>query len=106
MHDSRGAALKVGDRVLIEAEITQLGTDPTNEYCNVTIQVVTPDQAKPTPMVPPTLSAINTKMLTKVGAAAILAFLAFFLFATTATAQPYNQTPASLFGWKEQQQIL
>lgn len=67
MHDSRGAQLNVGDRVLIEAEVKELcaGADPN--YCNVTISVVTPEQRDKTPMVPPTLSAINTKMLTKVG---------------------------------------
>src|SRR5579864_1484764 len=67
MHDSRGAALKVGDRVMIEAEVTQVGTDPMNDYCNCTVKVITPEQTNRTPMDPPSLSAINTKMLTKVG---------------------------------------
>lgn len=65
MHDSRKAPLKVGDRVLIEAEITEFsGSDPN--YCNVYVQVITPDQPDSTPMVPPSFIA-NTKMLTKVG---------------------------------------
>lgn len=66
MHDSRGARLKVGDRVLIEAEVTELqeGADPN--YCNVHVKVVTPQQRDTTPMVPPGVT-INTKMLTKVG---------------------------------------
>lgn len=67
MHDSRGASLHVGDRVLIEAEVTRLypGSDP--DYCNVEVTVITPDQSSPTEMSPPSISAINTKMLTKVG---------------------------------------
>ena len=68
MHDSRGAELKVGDRVLIEAEVKELQANGDANYCNVTVQVVTPQQANGTPMIPPSLSAINTKMLTKVGA--------------------------------------
>lgn len=67
MHDSRGAQLKVGDRVIIEAEVKELQPSADADYCNVTIQVVTPEQTNKTPMSPPSLSAINTKMLTKVG---------------------------------------
>lgn len=67
MHDSRGAELKVGDRVLIEAQVTDLSPQADPNYCNVRIRVVTPDQRDKTPMAPPTIDAINTKMLTKVG---------------------------------------
>ena len=67
MHDSRGAQLKVGDRVLVEAEVKELQPNADANYCNVTIVVVTPDQKDPTPMSPPSWSGINTKMLTKVG---------------------------------------
>lgn len=77
MHDSRGAALKVGDRVLIEAEVTELQESADPNYCNVCIKVVTPAQRDTTPMVPPTLSAINTKMLTKVGLVLIAMLFAF-----------------------------
>jgi hypothetical protein len=73
MHDSRGAALKVGDRVLIEAEITELSTGGDENYCCVGIKVVTPEQpGKDKVMSPPTFSALSTKMLTKVGAALAL----------------------------------
>jgi hypothetical protein len=67
MHDSRGAPLKVGDRVLLEAEVTSCGSDDAGGYCNVTVQVVTPQQPSPPAMTPPTVSALNTKMVTKVG---------------------------------------
>lgn len=67
MHDSRGASLQVGDRVLVEAEITELQPQADPNYCNVTIKAVTPDQANPTPMAPPSHMVFNTKMLTKVG---------------------------------------
>jgi hypothetical protein len=83
MHDSRGAQLKVGDRVLIEAEVKELQPNADADYCNVTIQVVTPEQTNKTPMSPPSLSAINTKMLTKVGAVILL----LFAFASSAFAQ-------------------
>lgn len=33
MHDAKGRELKVGDRILIPAVITQLS--PTEDYCNV-----------------------------------------------------------------------
>ena len=67
MHDSRKASLKVGDRVFIEAVVMELLPTDAGNYCNCTVKVVTPDQPDSTPMVPPTFSAINTKMLTKIG---------------------------------------
>lgn len=68
MHDSRGAELKVGDRVLVEAEIVNLSTGGDENYCCVDIQVVTPEQVgKDKVMQPPKFSALSTKMLTKVG---------------------------------------
>ena len=83
MHDSRGAALKVGDRVLVEAQVTALCSGDDTGFCNVTIQVVTPQQVKPPEMTPPTLSAINTRMLTKVAAVIMLVML-FWLPAVSA----------------------
>lgn len=75
MHDSRGAALKKGDRVLIEAEITQLNEGGDENYCCVDVQVVTPDQPdKKKVMEPPLFSALSTKMLTKIGATVCLLF--------------------------------
>jgi hypothetical protein len=38
MHDVNGAALKVGDRVLVECEVTMVSAD--QDYCNVTVQTV------------------------------------------------------------------
>lgn len=67
MHDSRGAELKVGDRVFVECEVTELQSGADPNYCNVTIKAITPDQANPTPMVPPSCMVFNTKMLTKIG---------------------------------------
>lgn len=66
MHDSRGARLNVGDKVFIVAEVTWLyeGADPN--FCNCSVKVITPEQTNTTPMIPPTIYAINTKMLTKV----------------------------------------
>ncbi len=72
MHDSRGAQLKVGDRVLIEAEVTELQAQADPDYCNVTVKAITPEQKDKTPMVPPSGMVFNTKMLTKVGAAIFL----------------------------------
>lgn len=84
MHDSRGAALKVGDRVFIEAEITSLATGGDENYCCVDVKVVTPDQPnKEKVMQPPSFSALSTKMLTKIG----VALIALFVFATFANAQ-------------------
>lgn len=37
MHDKNGKALKVGDRVTIEAEIS--ATNAGEEFCNVTLKV-------------------------------------------------------------------
>lgn len=67
MHDSRGAQLKVGDRVMIEAEITELQPTADANYCNVYVNAITPDQTNPTPMTPPSHMVFNTKMLTKIG---------------------------------------
>jgi hypothetical protein len=67
MHDSRGAELKVGDRVLIEAEVTELQPKADPNYCNVYVKAITPEQKDGTPMTPPSNIVFNTKMLTKVG---------------------------------------
>lgn len=78
MHDSRGAPLKVGDRVFLEAELTSV-QESDNGYCNVSVTTVTPEQmqsgadSKP-PMSPSSLT-LNTRMLTKVGAILLLALL-------------------------------
>lgn len=75
MHDSRGAELKKGDRVLIEAEIVQLSTGGDENYCCVDVKVITPDQPdKDKVMSPPQFSALSTRMLTKVGSALVLLF--------------------------------
>lgn len=58
MHDRNGNALKKGDKVLIEAEITQLS--PGEDYCNVTLVTTNgrrPDGSKET------ISGINTGVL-------------------------------------------
>jgi hypothetical protein len=63
MHDAKGRALNVGDKVLITAEITQL-CEGTEDYCNVTVATTLgrrPDGKKET------ISAINTGVLLKVG---------------------------------------
>jgi hypothetical protein len=87
MHDSRGAALKVGDRVLLEGELTQV-CDSDNGYCNCNVKIVTPDQRDKPPMDPPSLSAINTRMLTKVGAALLL--IAACCLAIAPSAEAHN----------------
>lgn len=38
MHDLNGTALKIGDRVTIEYEITHVSTGP--DYCNISAQSV------------------------------------------------------------------
>lgn len=93
MHDSRGAQLKVGDRVLIEAEITELQPEADPDFCNVRVKAITPDQKDPTPMVPPSGMVFNTKMLTKIGAALMLAVL--FLFSGTARADWASKSDGS-----------
>lgn len=59
MHDRNGTELKRGDRVLIEAVITDLS--PEENYCNVSLETVEgrrPDGQKEH------MSAINTGVLT------------------------------------------
>lgn len=69
MHDSRGAEIKVGDRVLIEAEVTELNGSDEN-FCCCSVVVVVPEQVGQEKVMNhrPTVSAMSTKMLTKVGA--------------------------------------
>lgn len=58
MHDARNRPLKVGDRVLIPAVITEL--QATADYCNVTVESAIgrrPDKAREK------VSAINTGVL-------------------------------------------
>lgn len=60
MHDANGTQLKVGDKVLIPAEITEISA--TEEFCNVTVQTTLgrrPDGNKEI------VSAINTGVLVK-----------------------------------------
>jgi uncharacterized protein YkwD len=92
MHDSRGAPLKVGDRVLLEGELTQVCTDD-NGYCNCNVKIVTPEQREKPPMEPPSLSAINTRMLTKIGAAAVGLLLAMLLLALPAIVSAESLNP-------------
>jgi len=58
-HDRNGAELKVGDRVLIEAEVVSITMDSL--YCNATVRTVCP--------MPPyqdgTSITLNTKQLEK-----------------------------------------
>ncbi|HEX4302819.1 MAG TPA: hypothetical protein VHZ78_08495 [Rhizomicrobium sp.] len=59
MHDAKSRPLKVGDKVLIPAVITQL-SNGSEDFCNVSLQSAygrRPDDAKET------LSAINTGVL-------------------------------------------
>jgi hypothetical protein len=61
MHDANGHALKVGDKVLIPAEITSLSAG--EDFCNVSVKTTLgrrPDGNKET------MSAINTGVLVKV----------------------------------------
>lgn len=68
MHDSRGAKLEIGDRVIIEAEVISLNTGGDENYCCCGVRVVTPQQVdRHKVMEPPEFSALSTKMLTKVG---------------------------------------
>lgn len=88
MHDSRGAALKVGDRVTIEAEVTDCqSTD--NGYCNCSVKVVTPQQSNPPPMVPPSGIVLNTRMVSKVGL--VVLFLLSFLLCNSADARGFRR---------------
>lgn len=85
-HDSRGALLKKGDRVLVEGVLTE---DPSADggYCNANVKFVTPEQRDPPPMVPPN-NVFNTRMLTKVGVAAIL-FAVLLSLPAVAEAGPF-----------------
>lgn len=88
MHDSRGASLKVGDRVLIEAEVTELQPQADENFCCCAVKVVTPDHpGEEKVMSPPVFSAMSTKMLTKIGATCILTFACLMLFASSAICQ-------------------
>ncbi len=70
-HDSRGALLKKGDRVLVEFELSD---EPSadNGYCNANCVAVVPDQKEKPPMSAP-MCVFNTRMLTKVGASLCMA---------------------------------
>lgn len=58
---------------MIEAEITNLSEGCDENFCCVTVKVVTPDQPKrELVMSPPDFSAISTKMLTKIGASLVV----------------------------------
>jgi hypothetical protein len=61
MHDRKGNELKVGDRVIIEGQITSLSA--TEDYCNVSVRSLfgrRPDGSAET------FQAINTAVLEKV----------------------------------------
>jgi hypothetical protein len=70
-HDSRGAPLKKGDRVILEAVLLDNPLDDSG-YCNCKLQIVTPEQRDPPPMKGDVLSAVNTRHLTKIGACFVL----------------------------------
>jgi hypothetical protein len=62
MHDANGTLLKVGDKVLIPATITNL-SDSTEDYCNVSLETTLgrrPDGQKEH------FSSINTAQVVKV----------------------------------------
>lgn len=46
-HDTNGSEVKVGDRVMIECEVTQV--QPGEDYCNVTLQTCVPMQPSGSP---------------------------------------------------------
>lgn len=61
MHDANGHALKVGDKVLIPCEVTQLYE--SEDYCNVAVKTTIgrrPDGQRES------FSAINTGVLVKI----------------------------------------
>jgi hypothetical protein len=61
MHDANGHPLKVGDKVVIPAEVTSV--QPGSDYCNVSVKTTLgrkPDGHKES------FSAINTAQLVKV----------------------------------------
>ena len=64
MHDRNGTPLKAGDRVMLEAIITQISS--TEDYCNVSLKTVEgrrPDGTFET------IGGINTAVLTLLGKA-------------------------------------
>lgn len=61
-HDRNGQLLKVGDRVLIEAEVTSI--TPSEDYCNATVKTVLPMP----PYTDGTSITLNTKQLQLAGA--------------------------------------
>ena len=78
MHDKNGVPLKKGDRVLIEAIITDL--NPSEDYCNVTLETASgrrPDGAKER------ISAINTGVL--IAASSVIPALEFYASKYTAS---------------------
>lgn len=88
MHDSRGAPIKVGDRVLIEAKVTELNGGDEN-FCCCSVEVVLPDQAGGEKVMSrrPALKAMSTKMLTKIGVAVML----LLAFVSLADAGPFRR---------------
>lgn len=71
MHDKNGIALKKGDKVLIEAIITELHSN--EDYCNVSLETASgrrPDGAKEK------INAINTGVL--IAASSIIPTLEFY----------------------------
>lgn len=58
MHDAKGRELKVGDKVVVLATITQLSA--TEEYCNVDL---TTDYGRRPDLARERISAINTGVL-------------------------------------------
>ncbi len=78
MHDRHGCPLKKGDKVLIEAVITDL--NPTEDYCNVSLETVfgrRPDDLKER------ISGINTGVL--IASSTVVPALAFYASKYTAS---------------------
>ena len=78
MHDRNGVQLKKGDKVLIEAVITDLGA--TEDYCNVSLETVSgrrPDGAKEK------ICSINTGVL--IASSSVIPALEFYASKYTAS---------------------
>ena len=88
MHDSRGAEIKVGDKVLIEAEVTELNGGDEN-FCCCTVAITLPEQSGQAGVMNhrPTVSAMSTKMLTKIGTKVITSLALLFALCLPASAQ-------------------
>ena len=88
MHDSRGAEIKVGDKVLIEAEVIELNVGDEN-FCCCTVAITLPEQSGQAGVMNhrPTISSMSTKMLTKIGTKVITSIALLFALCLPSYAQ-------------------